>query len=716
VQPQFAVTAVPSLPVRQAAPGPAQPFLNAFPLPNGPDLGNNQAQFSSGYSNPLSTNSTLVKVDQMFTSRLFAFSTFTFAPSGKTNRSNSGTASLADSLASELTDKSLTAGVTYIFNPISMTDLRMNVSSNRNASHFTIDTFGGAVVPFNAFLVPGTPPAANRAFVTLGYPGGDLFGGNIGISEQRQINIVDGTSYVFGAHQLKAGVDYRELLPLITAAGDQFFQFSGVTGLATNRLDAFHSTAPSRARTEMMNLSFYAQDTWRASARLNVTYGLRWDFNSVPHSLDSNNGNLVPLLGSYATGNVTVGDPGTELWKPQYRNFAPRLGAAWQLRGQPGRETVLRLGGGLFYDTGIADASSQPWVSGYPAGQATVLVNSHLPVNPEQVRPPALNLAQPPPGNQFFMFPPDFQAPRVWEWNVAIQQALSNNEALTVAYVGAAGRKLLYVVSYPVVTANIYPVTYSDNSGVSDYNALQVQYERHLSHRLAANMSYTWSHSIDTNSSDTLPSVPAVFEPASSNRGDSDFDIRQSFHGGFSFNIPGIPGAGWIRAVTGGWGLDGIATAQTGLPINITFRRNIGFGTYAFRSDLIAGVPEWIDNPNVAGGRQLNPAALVVPASDVQGNAGRNALRGFDVVQTDLSTRRSFRIAEKADLVFRADLFNALNHPNFANPVSTIGSGLFGISTATRANSDFGGGAFGLNSIFNTGGPRAVQLSLKLQF
>jgi hypothetical protein len=314
------------------------------------------------------------------------------------------------------------------------------------------------------------------------------------------------------------------------------------------------------------------------------------------------------------------------------------------------------------------------------------------------------------------MFPSDFQAPRVWEWNLALQQALGKDQTLTVSYVGTAGRKLLYVVAYPVVTVNIYPVAYTDNSGSSAYNALQVRYERHLSRGLTASMGYTWSHSIDTNSSDTTACVPGVFEPPSSNRGDSDFDIRQSFHAGFSYNIPAVPGAAWMKTLTGGWGLDGIITAQTGLPINVTIQRNIGFGTYAFRPDLIAGVPEWIDNPNVAGGRQINPAALIVAAAAVQGDLGRNALRGFDLVQLDLSARRSFRLTDRVRLLFRADVFNTLNHPNFANPVDFIGSGLFGISTGTIANSGVGGGAFGLNSIFSIGGPRAAQLSLTLEF
>src|SRR5580658_3715321 len=281
-EPQFAVTTVPTLAARQAAPGIAQPFLNAFPLPNGPYLGNSEAQFSSGYSNPLSTDSTLAKLDQNFSSKLRAFSTFTYAPSASTSRTNSGPASLADSDVVEFREDSLTAGLTYIFSAVLTTELRTNFSKNINASHFTMDTFGGAIVPANDLLVPGTSPANNYSFVALGDPGGDLFGGSIGTSEQRQINVVDGTSYVSGAHQMKFGIDYRELLPLVTSGGDQYFQFDGVSGLVENQLQAFHSTVPSRARTEITSLSSYGQDTWRMSSRLNVTYGLRWDFNSVP--------------------------------------------------------------------------------------------------------------------------------------------------------------------------------------------------------------------------------------------------------------------------------------------------------------------------------------------------------------------------------------------------------------------------------------------------
>jgi hypothetical protein len=144
LQPQFAVTTVPSLAARQAASAAAQPFLNAFPVPKGPDLGNNQAQFSSGYSNPLSTDSTLIKLDQTFSSTLRAFGTFTYAPSASTSRSNSSTASLADSNVAQLRHKSLTAGVTYIVSAVLTTDLRINFSDNINAVRFTMAVTSGS--------------------------------------------------------------------------------------------------------------------------------------------------------------------------------------------------------------------------------------------------------------------------------------------------------------------------------------------------------------------------------------------------------------------------------------------------------------------------------------------------------------------------------------------------------------------------------------------
>jgi len=213
VEPKFTITTVPSLAARQRACAVAQPFLNAFPVPNGPDLGNNHAEFSAGYSNPLTTDSVLFKTDQIVTDRLRSFATFTWAPSSKASRSNSGTASLADSDVQHLRERSLTVGLTYVPAGVLVSDLRLNFADNVNESHFTMDSFGGAVVPANDLLLAGTTPANHYSFINLGDPGGDLFGGSIGAFQQRQINVADGTTFVHGTHQLKFGADYRCCFP-----------------------------------------------------------------------------------------------------------------------------------------------------------------------------------------------------------------------------------------------------------------------------------------------------------------------------------------------------------------------------------------------------------------------------------------------------------------------------------------------------------------------
>ena len=151
VEPKFTITSVPSLAARQGASALAQPFLNAFPVPNGPDLGNDHAEFSRGYSNPLTTDSVLLKADQIVTDRLRSFATFTWAPSNKASRSNSGTASLADSDVQRLRERSLTVGLTYVPTGFLVSDLRLNFADNLNEQHFTMDNFGGPSFPRTIF-------------------------------------------------------------------------------------------------------------------------------------------------------------------------------------------------------------------------------------------------------------------------------------------------------------------------------------------------------------------------------------------------------------------------------------------------------------------------------------------------------------------------------------------------------------------------------------
>jgi hypothetical protein len=259
------------------------------------------------------------------------------------------------------------------------------------------------------------------------------------------------------------------------------------------------------------------------------------------------------------------------------------------------------------------------------------------------------------------------------------------------------------------------------NGSSSSYNALQAQYQHRVMHGLQALLSYTWSHAIDDSSSEAnYLNVPAGASLAS-NRGSSDYDIRQSFSAALSYNIP-APGDGIWKAFFGNWATDSIVYSRTAPPVNVVTGSN-AFGaalsnaSSVQRPDLVVGVPHWISDPNVPNGRRINPAAFSKPVGTLQGNLGRNALTGFGAAEIDLTLRRQFRLYERLSLQARADLFNVVNHPNFEPPTNYLSSPLFGQATQMLGSSlGSGGDSGGLNPLYQIGGPRSAQLALKLVF
>jgi len=218
-------------------------------------------------------------------------------------------------------------------------------------------------------------------------------------------------------------------------------------------------------------------------------------------------------------------------------------------------------------------------------------------------------------------------------------------------------------------------------------------------------------------------------------RGPSDFDIRHQFSAALTYNIPapGLDGVG--RALLKDWAVDTIFAGRSAAPVNVTYLRNIGFGNYSFRPDLVEGVPLYIDDPNAAGGRRFNNQVVTIagnprpqvgpflaPVENRQGNLPRNFLRGFPVYQLDLAVRRDFRLKERLRLQFRTEAFNIFNHPNFADPNATLLTGnnlntAFGFSQTMFGRSlGSGGAAGGFNPLYQIGGPRSMQFALKLMF
>src|SRR5262249_39134059 len=134
-------------------------------------------------------------------------------------------------------------------------------------------------------------------------------------------------------------------------------------------------------------------------------------------------------------------------------------------------------------------------------------------------------------------------------------------------------------------------------------------------------------------------------------------------------------------------------------------------GSVSTRPDRVPGQPLWISNPAAAGGESLNPSAFVVPSTVRQGTEGRNDIPGFGLTQVDLSLGRKFELSERLNLQFRADAFNVMNHPNFTNPGGFL-PGTFFLQSRSMLNQSLGG----LSALFQEGGPRSLQLSLKLNF
>jgi hypothetical protein len=276
------------------------------------------------------------------------------------------------------------------------------------------------------------------------------------------------------------------------------------------------------------------------------------------------------------------------------------------------------------------------------------------------------------------------------------------------------------------------------NTATSDYDALQIQLLRRLSHGLQALASHTWSHSLDDGSAGSFGNNANTFVPAvnaNANRGASDFDIRNSFSVGMTYDLPAPKNSAVSHALLHGWSLENVLQSRSAPPVNVyysligqQFQQLLNAGTLV-RPDVVTGVPVYLHGPQYPGGVALNPAAFVSPPTDSNGNPtrqgdlGRNALRGLGLTQWDFAVHREIPIHDSLRLQFRAEVFNLLNHPNFAPPVGDLLSPQFlnpqfGRSTQMLGRYLGGGnlGGGGFSPLYQIGGPRSAQFSLKLMF
>jgi hypothetical protein len=725
--PEVSETTVPDIPARENAIPAVQPYFNAFPMPNGADLGAGAAEFNASYGNRATLDAYSLRIDHRLNDKWALFGRYNYSPSQLVQRGASGNALSVVSPIS-ITTQTATLGATWAVSSNSANDFRFNYSRTNAQSHSFLDSFDGAVpLASLPFPNPFTAQDSTLAYYVTGLEQGLLAAGKLVQNLQRQINVVDTFAMQEGPHSLKFGVDYRRLTPSFSPfAYDQYVNFPSVSAAEAGSLSFSEIESSRNAAMLLRDLGLFAEDTWKVVPRLTVTYGVRWDIDFVPKA---GNGLSLPALAGFNLANlsqVALAPQGTPPYSTAYGNFAPRLGIAYQVTESQKWQTVARGGFGVFYD--LADQQvGNISLQGYPFFLAVPSFGGTFPLSPSLAAPVPI---VPPNSSQGILdgFDPHLQLPYTLEWNVALEQALGGQQSLSASYIGATGRRLLLSSLVFAPNANYLYANLAANLGASEYNALQLQFQRRLSRGLQALASYTWSHSIDDGSAGSVANASNAFDGQSGNRGASDFDIRNSFSAGLTYDIPVPHSNGFTKAILEGWSTQNFIVARSAPPVNvynsIYYELSNGFVTDG-RPDVVPGVPLYLHGGQFPGGRAINPAAFTAPPINPtsglptrQGDLGRNALRGFGATQWDFAVHRDFPLRESLKVQFRAELFNVLNHPNFAPPIGDLSQPEFGQSTQTLGQELAGGttGVGSLSPLYQLGGPRSIQFALKLMF
>jgi hypothetical protein len=712
---------VPTLQARQNAPPLVAAFLNAYPLPNrasgpvGDPAAVGIAEYSGSYSLQQDQQTYGLRLDHAFSEKAMSFARYNRAPSKRLVEDaslNAGRYTIGT--------ETLTIGLTQGFTPNLVNELRLNASRQFAASQNGINPAGGAHRPPDSlFFPPGY--SSNDSVVFFGVYPAPLRG--LGLNEQdrsRQLQTVNNLSYSTGPHQFKAGADYRwfspvtvlpRLVSVVSFPGlyGPYGAYTSTIGMASLLFDNIPSTA-----FVVRAFSAYAQDTWKVRRGLTLTYGLRWEVDPAPRVSAGQSAIVAGITNPADLSTVSFVPSGKPIYATSWSNFAPRLGIGWQIHNGSARKTVLRTGAGRFFDLAQGGFES----GGYHA--PTLVTYTNQPLGLPTGGSPSVPSTQPlAVGVETVLGAArGYKLPYTWQWNATLEQSIGQ-QTFSAGYVGALGRRL---IGWDLSSDGGVPGSIVlRNAASSSYHAMQLQFNRRLSRRLHMLVSYTWSHSIDNLSTDdpySLPYSPDPLRFAPRARGSSDFDVRHGLNGSIIAALPS-PRGGIGRRLFGNWTANSIFFARSAAPTDLIFDH------LDDRPDVVPGQPLYLYGSTFPGSKSINGAAFSIPPAGLDGNLGRNVLRGLGAWQIDFSLHREFRLSEGLSVQLRAEAFNIFNHPNFANPSDlgnpgrlTLAPGPgFGCATQMLATGLGPTNALGqLSPLFQIGGPRSIQFALRIRF
>ena len=572
---------------------------------------------------------------------------------------------------------------------------------------------------------------------------------------------VDNLTHIHGKHILKFGTDIRQVRGDMLQTNDGVGAFSfnqnntsnqGATGTGSGLASLLLGYPYNITRglqyvfpdSRQIQYAFYAQDDWRATNRLTLNLGLRYDLNTAWRDAHNSTLNFDYTTGNIVLGCIAVSCSGGMKADPD--NFGPRLGFAYSLDSS--KKTVLRGGFGIAYwaDGGggggrgsmLMGLGNYPYAvpqsinsaniyQVYPATDPSLMTGIPLP-------PPPQNRPGSPPGNLWVpanlsigatVWPHNTQNTQTMTWDLDLQRAITPNLILDASYVGNVGtyeqdegnsiedfpepgvdnigpngqplsiqqRRPLYAIDPGLV--GVYEANWDARS---DYHALQVKLEKRTSKGLTFLVAYTNSKDLVAGYFYNNPDCRMCqYSPAT-------FDIPQRLVVSYVWELPfgrgKSFGKGWNRwtdAALGGWQWTGITSYESGFPY-----------TPSITSPLDNGNP---DQPNrVCNGTLSHPTiqewynwnCFTSPNTNQFGNSGFDILRQGGFRDWDMGIMKNFNFTESKRLQFRAEFFNVFNQINWGAPNSFQCGGFCGEGTVTNL-------AVGYN-------PRLIQFALKFYY